>query len=254
MSQYYTPKRTKNLYDPDSSKPYKLSRSKIALFLECPLCFYIDRRLGVGRPPGFPFTLNSAVDRLLKKEFDIYRAKGEAHPLMKAYSVEAVPAAHKDLDKWRNSFSGIQYLHEPTNFLVFGAIDDLWQDPNGEYIVVDYKATSKNEKITELNQDWHEGYKRQMEIYQWLFRKNGFKISDTGYFLYCNAETDAQVFGNKLDFDVTLIPYIGNTNWVEQTIKDAYNCLVSDTIPAAGEDCDYCAYRKSVAIVFSWEV
>jgi CRISPR/Cas system-associated exonuclease Cas4 (RecB family) len=165
---------------------------------------------------------------------------------MKAYSIEAVPATHEDLDKWRNNFTGIQYLHEPTNFLVFGAIDDLWKDSNGEYIVVDYKATSKNEKITELNQDWHKGYKRQMEIYQWLFRKNGFKVSNIGYFLYCNAETDVQIFGNKLEFDMTLIPYTGNMDWIEQTIKDAHKCLVSDTIPAAGKDCNYCAYRKSI--------
>ena len=82
MSQYYKSKRERNIYDPADSKPFKLSRSKIDLFLECPRCFYMDRRLGVGRPPGFPFALNSAVDALLKKEFDGYRARGQAHPLI----------------------------------------------------------------------------------------------------------------------------------------------------------------------------
>ena len=66
MSEYYNSKRTRNLFDPNSEKPFKLSRSKIDLFWECPRCFYFDRRLGVGRPPGFPFALNSAVDHLLK--------------------------------------------------------------------------------------------------------------------------------------------------------------------------------------------
>lgn len=75
MSQYYNPQRTKNLYNPDSKEPFKLSRSKIDLFLNCPRCFYLDRRLGVGRPPGSPFALNSAVDVLFKKEFDLHRAK-----------------------------------------------------------------------------------------------------------------------------------------------------------------------------------
>ena len=74
MPKYYNPKRTKNIYDPASKNPFKLSRSKIDLFLECPRCFYLHRRLGVGRPPGYPFTLNVAVDALLKKEFDIHRA------------------------------------------------------------------------------------------------------------------------------------------------------------------------------------
>ena len=125
MSQYYTPKRTKNIFNPNDSKPFKLSRSKIELFIECQRCFYIDRRLGVGRPPGFPFNLNSSVDALLKNEFDTYRVKGLKHPLIEKYGVDARPAPHKDLDKWRQNFTGIQYLHEPTNLLVFGAIDDL---------------------------------------------------------------------------------------------------------------------------------
>ena len=80
MSEYYNPKRTRNVYGQEV--PFKLSRSKVDLFVECPKCFYLDRKLGVGRPPGYPFSLNSAVDTLLKKEFDIHRAKREAHPLM----------------------------------------------------------------------------------------------------------------------------------------------------------------------------
>ena len=87
MSQYYTPKRTKNIFNPNDSKPFKLSRSKIELFIECQRCFYIDRRLGVGRPPGFPFNLNSSVDALLKNEFDTYRVKGLKHPLIEKYEL-----------------------------------------------------------------------------------------------------------------------------------------------------------------------
>ncbi len=48
MSDYYNPQRTRNLYDPASKEPFRLSRSKIDLFLECARCFYLDRRLGVG--------------------------------------------------------------------------------------------------------------------------------------------------------------------------------------------------------------
>ena len=246
MSQYYTPIRSRNLYNPDEEKPFKLSRSKIDLFLECPRCFYLDRRLGVGRPPGFPFNLNSAVDTLLKQEFDIYRASGKPHPLIEQYGVDARPVLHDDLDKWRHNFTGVQYLHEPTNLLIFGAIDDLWQNSGKEYMVVDYKATSTKDKITELNKAHHKGYKRQMEIYQWLLRKNGLTVSDTGYFLYCNGQKDREAFDGKLEFDVTLIPYIGNDDWVEQAITEAHTCLCNDKVPDASEDCDYCAYRETV--------
>jgi len=246
MSQYYNSQRIRGLYGENFSEPFKLSRSKIDLFLQCPRCFYLDRKLGVGRPPGFPFALNSAVDALLKQEFDIYRANGTKHPLIEKYGVDAMPVAHNDLDKWRHNFTGIQHLHEPTNFLVFGAIDDLWQNSKGEYIVVDYKSTSKNEDITELNKDWQDGYKRQMEVYQWLLRHNGYKVSDTGYFVYCNGKADRKAFDGRLDFDVTLIPYIGNDSWVEKTIIEAHKCLNGDKIPKSNPDCDYCSYIKSV--------
>src|SRR3989338_10350564 len=175
MSQYYNPKRTKNLFDPSATEPFKLSRSKIDLFLNCPRCFYLDRRLGVSRPPGFPFNLNSAVDALLKKEFDIHRAKNTTHPLMKTYGIDAVPFRHKDIDIWRDTFKGVSHKHEPTNFLVFGGIDDVWVNPKGELHIVDYKATSKQGEVN-LDAEWQDGYKRQMEIYQWLFRKNDFTV------------------------------------------------------------------------------
>jgi len=246
MSQYYNGKRTRNIYDPNSTKTHKLSRSKIELFVDCPRCFYIDIRLGVKRVPGFPFALNSAVDTLLKKEFDIFRQKGEVHPLIKKYGVDAVPVKHEKLVEWRNNFKGITYLHEPTNLLLFGAIDDLWQNSQGEYIIVDYKSTSKNEEITALNKAWQDTYKRQMEIYQWLLRHNGYEVSNTGYFVYCNGRTDIESFDGRLEFDITLIPYEGNDKWIEKTVFDAYNCLKNDAIPPANENCDYCIYRDAV--------
>lgn len=246
MSQYYTSQRVKGLYDPKSSEPFKLSRSKIDLFLQCPRCFYYDRRLGVSRPPGFPFALNSAVDHLLKLEFDIHRANGTKHPLIEKYGVDARPVPHDDLDTWRHNFTGVQYLHVPTNLRVFGAIDDLWQNSQGEYIVVDYKATSKSEAITELNKDWHDGYKRQMEFYQWLLRQNGYQVSNTGYFVYCNGQMDRKAFDGKLEFDITLIPYAGDDSWVEKTIARAHACLNEDKIPEANSDCDYCNYIRTV--------
>ena len=249
MSKYYNPIRTRGLFDPKSKQPFKLSRSKIDLFIECPQCFYFDRRLGVGRPPGYPFALNSAVDHLLKLEFDIHRVNGTKHPLLDKYSVDAVPVPHADLEDWRNNFTGVQFLHPKTNLLVYGAIDDLWQNSKGEYIVVDYKATSKNEEIIALDQDWHKGYKRQMEIYQWLMRQNGYEVSNTGYFVYANGQKDRKAFDGKLEFDITLIAYEGDSSWVEKTILDIHKCLRSVQIPEQGDDCDYCQYRAAITQV-----
>ncbi len=51
-------------YNPDSKEPFRISRFRMERFLECPRCFYLDRRLGLDRPgmPGWP--LNSAVDNI----------------------------------------------------------------------------------------------------------------------------------------------------------------------------------------------
>jgi len=246
MSSYYNPNRTKNKFDAESPELFRLSRSKIDLFLNCPRCFYLDRKLGVAQPPGYPFSLNSAVDKLLKKEFDIHRAKGTQHPLMKTYNIDAVPLAHKKIDEWRDSLrAGITFQIKGTQVVVTGGVDDVWVKPNGEYLIVDYKATAKEDEVT-LDADWQIGYKRQMEIYQWLFRKNGFSVSSTGYFVYCNGNTDKEAFDGKLEFDIKIIPYVGDDSWVEGAIHDAIMCLKQDTLPDPGPDCDYCKYREAV--------
>lgn len=236
--------RTRNLYNPESTEPFKLSRSKVSNFLACPRCFYLDRRLGIGTPSIPGYTLNSAVDALLKKEFDILRKQGRAHDLMKAYHVDAVPYDHPDIDTWRNNFTGMQYLDKKTNLIIFGAVDDVWIDNKGKLIIVDYKSTS-SEKEVSLEDEWKQWYKIQMEIYQWLFQKNGFKVSDTGYFVYANAGKNRPSFDGVLEFKLTLLPYKGDTSWVNGVISDIKKCLDSDTIPDADPDCEYCTYRSA---------
>jgi CRISPR/Cas system-associated exonuclease Cas4 (RecB family) len=242
MSEYY--KGVRGAGWNYGGNQWKLSRSKIDLFLECPRCFYIDNKLGLKRVPGYPFSINSAVDHLLKQEFDAHRVVGKAHPIQEEYGIDAIPAQHDEIDKWRHNFTGVQYLHEPTGLLVTGAIDDLWISSKGEYMVVDYKATAKEEAVTELDKEWQDGYKRQMEVYQWLLRQNGLKVSNTGYFVYCTGIMDREAFDKRIDFDVNLIAYKGNDSWVEKTLFEIKKCLEGDSIPKSGNDCDWCTYSK----------
>ena len=242
-------------FDPFSSEPFKVSRSKIDLFSECPRCAYLDMRLGVKRPSMPAFTLNNAVDELLKREFDIHRAKASTHPLLKKYGLDAVPFNDPRMEEWRDALRrGISYLHEPTNLLIRGGIDDVWVNPAGELIIVDYKATSK--KIgPSTEDDLYDSYKRQLEIYQWLFRRNGFIVSPTVYFVYVNGKSDAKAFDGKLEFDIELIPYTGSDAWVEPAVYDLKKMLTSDEIPEIGKafgggPCEYCTYRESAGKIF----
>jgi hypothetical protein len=85
-----------------------------------------------------------------------------------------------------------------------------------------------------------------MEIYQWLLRRNGLPVSDTGFFVYCTGNPNAPAFDAKIDFDIHLIPYEGNDDWVEARIIELHACMNGDDIPAAGAECDYCAYVQAV--------
>jgi hypothetical protein len=126
-------------------------------------------------------------------------------------------------------------------------VDDIWFDlDTKEMIVVDYKATSKADAVT-LDADWQIGYKRQMEFYQWLLRKNGYKVAAQGWFVYCNGIKDKSVFNNRLDFTVSMLPYVGDDSWVEPALQSIKACLESDVIPAAAEECEYCQYALKYA-------
>ncbi|MFC1711187.1 PD-(D/E)XK nuclease family protein [Patescibacteria group bacterium] len=235
--------RQKNLYSSSAQTPFKLSRSKVDMFMQCPRCFYLDRRLGLGRPSMPGWALNSAVDQLLKNEFDLLRKKGQTHELMKQYKIDAIPFTHPDIEEWRNNFVGKQYLHEGTNLLIFGAVDDVWINKKDELLIVDYKATSTSKEIS-LEDEYKQGYKRQMEIYQWIFRQSGFKVSPVGYFVFANAGKNRLKFDARLEFELSIVLHKGDDSWVEPTVYAMKKCLDSGSIPKAGEKCEYCQYRK----------
>lgn len=234
-------------YKPGQKTAYKVSRSKIELFMQCPRCFWLDVRMKIKRPDGPPFNINKAIDELFKKEFDSYRLKGEPHPLMVEFGVTAIPFQHEQLDVWRETFTGVVALHKPTNLHVFGAVDDLWINDAGEVIVADYKATAKAKEV-DINSEWQVSYKRQMEVYQWLLRQNDLRVSDTGYFVYTNGRLDLDGFFDKVEFRTKIIPYTGNDSWVEPTLIKMKACMDGD-MPSIGKsamggECEFCTYAR----------
>jgi len=90
--------------------------------------------------------------------------------------------------------------------------------------------------------------KRQIEIYQWLFRQNGFDVDDMSYFVYCNGIKDSKVFDNCLNFEVKILPYKANDSWVTPALKEIKNCLNSEDLPEESDRCDYCAYNRKIKL------
>lgn len=217
--------------------------------MQCQRCFWLDVRLKISRPNSPPFNINKAIDELFKKEFDSYRDLGKPHPLMVKFNIEAIPFKHQMLNDWRQNFIGVAAIHQSTNLHIFGAIDDIWVNSKGQVMVVDYKATAKEQDVS-IDSDWQVSYKRQLEIYQWLLRANNLDVSDVGYFVYANGRFDVDGFNDKLEFNTKVIPYKGDDSWINQTLLDMKKCMDSDKIPPVGDDimggsCSYCSYAKA---------
>jgi hypothetical protein len=85
---------------------------------------------------------------------------------------------------------------------------------------------------------YKETYKRQMDMYQWIMRQNGFNVSQIGYFVYVNGDQhfedgmlEEDTDKANMKFDVQLISYEGDDSWVEQTILDLKDCLLQKNCP-----------------------
>lgn len=246
-------KRSKNIYTPNQSEDFKISRSKFSDFLTCPRCFYMDRILGLSEP-GMPgWSLNSATDELLKKEFDVCREKQIPHRLFKRYDLEhVVPFKHEDMDNWRNSLQGgLTHRVSNTNIILSGGVDDIWYDTiTEELIVVDYKSQASLElvePVSYLKNVYHQGYKLQMDFYNYLLNCMGYKTSATSYFLVVNADRTVDGFNENMRFSETLIPYKNDTSWISEKVNAMIKLMNQSEIPKGHESCENCAYSRERA-------
>jgi len=218
----------------------RLSRSKLDLFVRCPLCFWLDARHHVKRPEGYPYTLSIAVDHLLKDEFDSFRRKGEPHPLMKEAGIDALPwPDEKRLEVWRDPFRGLEFKH-PIGITLFGAVDDIFQFPDGTLAIVDYKSTGA--KVVSVYDD----YRRQLNIYTYLLEKNGEQIAGKGYFVFYQVDK-TRGFEGRLPFKGSIVEVPTDVDSVEPLIANAVRALRSEGAPRPAPDCDYCGWRVKAA-------
>lgn len=234
----------------NSAKPemLRLSRAKVEEYCRCPRCFWLTSK-GVRQPPLGMASLQNAVDSLLKREFDSYRASGTQHPIMKEFGIEAVPLRHDLFESWRGSSKdGLFFDHRELGVKAFGYVDDIWMTPGGGFIVVDYKTTAKAGAEGEsLLGNWRFSYFRQIEFYQWLLMKNRYLVEPTGYFLVCNANSLDEKFGGRLSFKMSLVPHKGKTGWVEGTLAAMKSCLAMESAPIGHPRCIYCNYREAAS-------
>ena len=252
-------------YRPNQNETFPLSRSKVEQFLKCPRCFYLStiERYDIATPSGPMSYIPTALDEILKNFHDVYRERQEPTPYMTDRGVEVVPFQHEKMKDWRHRNKGIRYFHEATNLELYGAIDDAWKSrKNDELFVVDYKSTTVKRKkdyktgilgpeiepdLNEKGAPYKYWYKRQIEFYQWLFRKNDFNVSNTAYFLFCSGiYHNINEFNEKMDFRIKIVEHAGDGTWVDETIINIKNVLDSEETPDSRESCDYCNYAQKI--------
>lgn len=221
-----------------AEKTIQLSPNSLNLFLECPCCFWLEKRLGIKRPPPYPYALNAAVDVLLKQEFDEYRQKNLPHPLLLENDIPALLFSNQALlNQWRNNLNGIRYYHPKIKATLFGALDDVLQFTDGKLAPLDYKSTGS--QVAKV----YDRFQLQMDVYTYLLEKNGFSTSRKGYLaFYVVDKTDG--FKDRLPFKKELHEIETNPDDVEELFEDAVTLLRKEAPPLHNHDCKFNQWLK----------
>ena len=222
----------------NQNKPIQLSPNSLNLYLECPHCFWLDKKQGIKRPPPYPYALNTAVDLLLKEEFDKYRKKKELHPLLVAYNIPAKLFPNQELlNEWRNNFKGIRYYDAELDATLFGAVDDILEFTDGKLAPLDYKSTGS--KVATV----YDRFQLQMDVYTFLLEKNGYKTVRKGCLAFYVVDKE-NGFADKLPFKKEIHMIDTDPSYVQGTFKEAVELLRKDTPSPHNQDCEFGHWLK----------
>jgi len=210
---------------------FRLSPSALNLMKECPRCFWLHQRKVWRRPAGIFPSLPSGMDRILKIHFDKFMDKGELPPElcneddcsdMKLFKNKEL------LGIWQNNRKGIEWQDEEGNLLK-GAVDNILVK-NGKLIVLDYKTRGYP-----LKDNTHEYSQDQLDIYNFLLRKNGYQIEDHAFLLFYVPSEVTET--GEVIFDTTLKKMKIDVENAEKIWKKALK-LLNRECPIEG--CEWC--------------
>lgn len=216
----------------------QLSPNSLNLYLECPHCFWLDKNMGIKRPPPYPYALNSAVDTLLKEEFDAYRAKNLVHPLLLENNIKArLFSNQKLLNQWRNNFAGIRFFDPDLEATLFGAVDDVLEFEGGKIAPLDYKSTGSS--VAKI----YDRFQLQLDTYTYLMEKNGFQTPRKGYLAFYVVDK-TKGFIDRLPFRKEVMEIETNPSDIYEIFKDAVAVLKQPAPPAHSQDCKFGGWLK----------
>ena len=211
---------------------YKLSPSSLNLMGECPRCFWLTQHNVWKRPASIFPSLPSGMDKILKEHFDRFRDKGKLPPeLNKSECKHDGCSLFNDKEKlkiWRSNFKGIQWTDKEGNVL-FGAVDNILIKGK-KLIVLDYKTRGYA-----LKEDTADHYQNQLDIYNFLLRKNGHETEDYSFLLFYVPK---EVLENgDVVFDTELVKRKIDVKNAEKLFKKALEILNKD---CPKKSCEWC--------------
>jgi hypothetical protein len=136
------------------------------------------------------------------------------------------------LNVWRNNFRGIQWTDKKGN-LFRGAVDNILVKGK-KLIVLDYKTRGYP-----LKEDTHEHYQDQMDIYNFLLRKNDYQTEDYTYLLFYHPNKVHE--NGDVDFHADLVKIKVNIDNAKKIFKKAVDVLEGE-LPAPYDECDFCSW------------
>ena len=217
--------------------PYKFSPSSLGLLKDCPRCFWLNFNKNIKRPDSIFPSLPSGMDKVLKEHFDRFMKKRELPPELKQLNGEVKLFDNEELLKaWRNNFKGIKWTDKKGN-LMHGAIDNLLVKKK-KLIVLDYKTRG-----FPLKEDTAGHYQDQMDLYNFLLRKNGYETEDYTYLLFYHPH---QVEENgHVCFNTDLVKIKVDIRNAKEILKKALEVLEGE-IPEASEECGFCEWKQKL--------
>ncbi len=214
-----------------------LSASSLALFNECPRCFYLQVKERVRRPQGIPMPLYTKMDLLIKSYFDGFRAKGKLPPQLENLVEDRLMDNQELLKKWRNWRTGLSFIDKKADTKLVSALDDCLVSEDNRFLPLDYKSKG------EIRDDSHIFHQNQLNIYTWLLDENGYPTKDIGYLVFF---APLKIHSNNLiEFDI--IPKRIETS--KENAKELFYkaiSLLAGPIPDKHEKCDYCRWVDDI--------
>jgi hypothetical protein len=180
------------------------------------------------------------MDRILKVWADEIRAKDGliphlSHTKLKLFQDQGA------LSKWQNWRSGLKWSDGKGNNMI-GALDDVLVDPSGRFVPFDFKT-----KGTETSKEFLEKYyQRQIDIYALLLSTVG-EVADYGAFLNVSplVVDHTDLSHSSIVFNWQYLEIGADPERAKKLFGNAIDCLNSEIMPPAGEECEYCKHAAA---------